>query len=50
MCFAVLEDQMIGPFILEGRLTGEAYLRFPQNDMLLLLEDVSLDKRSRMYF
>jgi len=25
---AVLDDQLIGPFILEGRLTGEAYLRF----------------------
>jgi len=27
---AVLDDQLIGPFILEGRLTGEAYLRFLQ--------------------
>jgi len=23
---AVLDDELIGPFILEGRLTGEAYL------------------------
>jgi len=27
---AVLDDQLIGPFILEGRLTGEVYLRFLQ--------------------
>ena len=27
---AVLDDQLIGPFILEGCLTGEAYLRFLQ--------------------
>jgi len=27
---AVLDDQLIGPFILEGHLTGEAYLRFLQ--------------------
>ena len=25
---AVQDDQLIGPFNLEGRLTGEAYLRF----------------------
>jgi len=25
---AVLDDQLIGPFILEGRFTGETYLRF----------------------
>jgi len=28
--FAVLDDQLIGPFMLEGRLRGEAYLRFLQ--------------------
>src|SRR5215469_13392489 len=47
---AVLDDQLIGPFILEGRLTGEAYLRFLQEELPQLLEDVPLDKRSRMYF
>jgi hypothetical protein len=30
---AVLDDQLIGPFILEGRLTGEAYLQFLQEDL-----------------
>ena len=43
---AVLDDQMIGPFILEG----EAYLRFLQEELPRILEDVPLNKRSRMYF
>ena len=30
---AVLNDQLIGPFILEGRLTGETYLRFLQEEL-----------------
>ena len=47
---AVLDDQLIGPFILEGRLAGEAYLRFLQEELLRLLEDVPLNKRGRMYF
>jgi len=47
---AVLDDQLIGPFILEGRLTGEAYLRFLQEELPRLLEDVPLNKRGRMYF
>ena len=47
---AVLDDQLIGHFILEGRLTGEAYLRFLQEELPRLLEDVPLNKRGRMYF
>ena len=47
---AVLDDQLIGPFILEGCLTGEAYLRFLQEELPQLFEDVPLDKQSRMYF
>ena len=47
---AVLDDQLIGPFILEGRLTGEAYLRFLQEELPRLLEDVPLSKRGRMLF
>ena len=39
---AVLDDQLIGPFILEGRLTREAYLRFLQKELPRLLEDVPL--------
>ena len=47
---AVLDDQLIGPFILEGRLTREAYLRFLQEELPRLLEYVPLNKRGRMYF
>ena len=47
---AVLDDQQIGPFILEGRVTGEACLRFMQEELPRLLEDVPLNKRGRMYF
>jgi hypothetical protein len=28
--FAVLDDQLVSPFILQGRLTGKTYLRFLQ--------------------
>ena len=48
--FAVLDDQLIGPFVLEGRLTGEVYLRFLQEELPRLLEDVPLSKRGHMYF
>ena len=47
---AVLYDQLIGPFILEGRLAGEVYLRFLLEELPRLLEDVPLNKRGRMYF
>jgi len=40
---AVLDDQLIGLLILEGRLTGEAYLRFLQEELPRLLEDVPLN-------
>jgi len=46
----VLDDQLISPFILEGCLTGEANLRFLQEELPRLLEDVPLNKRGRMYF
>ena len=46
---AVLDGQLIGPFILEGCLTGEAYLRFLQEKLPRLLEDVPLKKRGRIY-
>ena len=47
---AVLDDQLIGHFMMEGRLTREAYLRFLQEELARLLEDVHLNKRGRMYF
>ena len=46
----VLNDQLIGPFILEGHLTEEAYLTFLQEELPRLLEDVPLNKRGHMYF
>ena len=49
MCGAVLDDQLIGPFILEGCLTGEAYFRFLQEELPQLMEDVPLNKRGCMY-
>jgi hypothetical protein len=47
---AVLDDQLIGPLILEGRPTGEAYLRFLREELSRLLEDVPLNKRGRISF
>jgi len=47
---AVLDDQLTGPFMMEGRLTREAYLRFLQEELPRPLEDVPLNKRGRMYF
>jgi len=40
---AVLDDQLIGPFILEGRLTVEMYLTFLQEELPRILEDVPLN-------
>ena len=50
MWCAVLDYQLRGPFILEVRLTGEAYLRFLEEELPRLLEDVPVNKRGRMYF
>jgi len=47
---AVLNDQLIGPFILEGRLTGEVNLRFLQEELPRILEDVPLNKRGHINF
>ena len=46
---AVLDCQLIGPFILEGRLTGEAYLRYLQEELPRIFY-VFEKKRGRMYF
>ena len=40
---AVLDDQLIGTFILEGRLTGQVYLKFLQEELPRVLEDVPLN-------
>ena len=48
--FSVNEWCAIGPFMMGGRLTREAYLRFLQEELPRLLEDVHLNKRGRTYF
>ncbi|KAJ8891439.1 hypothetical protein PR048_003967 [Dryococelus australis] len=41
----VLHDQLIGPFIFPGRLTGELYLQLLHEELPLLLEDILLSVR-----
>jgi len=41
---ALLDDQLIGPLILEGRLTGEACRRFLQEELPRLMEEVPINK------
>jgi hypothetical protein len=46
----IVGDTLLGPHMLPARLTGELYLRFLDNDLPLLLEDISLDIRGRMWY
>jgi hypothetical protein len=46
----IIDDQVIGSFILEYRLIGQSYLAFLQNELTELLEDVPLATRVGMYF
>ena len=39
------DDMMIGPVILDKRITGQNYLDFPQNGLPEQLEDVPLETR-----
>ena len=48
--YAILDNQLIGPFFLEGHLTGEVYLKFLQEELPRHLEDVPSNKQGRMYF
>jgi hypothetical protein len=41
---------LIGPVILEDRMTGQNYLQFLQNELPEQLEDVHLATRIAMYF
>jgi hypothetical protein len=50
MCDVVLDNQLIGPFIFEGRLTGDTDLRFLQDELPSLLDDVPLATWLRKYF
>lgn len=42
------ESCLLGLIIYNKRLTGERYLDFLQNQLMKILEDVSLNVRSRM--
>lgn len=46
----MIDYQLIGPFVLENRLTGQSYLEFLQNEFFPLLEEVPLSKRMDMFF
>lgn len=46
----MIDNNLIGPFLLENRLTGDHYLRFLQNELQGLLEEIPLNIRIQMYF
>ena len=48
--FRMIDDMLIGPVILDDRMTGQNYLDFLQNDLPKQLEDVPLATRIAMYF
>lgn len=50
MWAGIVDERLIGPFILPDRMDGHQYLEFLQNDLPLLLEDVPLAVRARMWF
>ena len=45
----IINDMLIGPAIVEDRMTGGSYLYFLQNDVPEQLEDVPLETRCHMY-
>jgi len=45
----IINDMLIGPVIIEHRMTGDSYLHFLQNYLPEQLENVSLDTRRHMY-
>lgn len=46
----MVDNYLIGPFILEHRLTGDQYFNFLQNELQGLLEDVPLNIIMQMYY
>lgn len=46
----IVDDRLIGPFILPNRMDGLQYLHFLRNDLPVLLEDVPYAVRLRMWF
>ena len=45
----IINDMLIGPVIVEDRMTGDIYLHFLQHELPEQLEDVPLDTRRHMY-
>jgi len=46
----MIDDMLIGPVILDDRMTGKNCLDFLQNELPKQLEDVPLATRIAMYF
>ena len=46
----VLGNKLIGPFVIDNNLTGNAYEVFLRNELPSLLEDIPLMIRNQMYF
>lgn len=46
----MIDNQLIGPYILEHRVTGGNYLKFLNNEFIAVLENFPLAKRTEMYF
>lgn len=46
----ILGNRIIGPYIFNGRLNGESYLNFLQNELPVLLEDIPLETRAIMWY
>lgn len=46
----IIADHLIGTYFLPTRLNGDGYRRFLQHQLPAMLEDASLQIRSRMYF
>ena len=46
----MIDDMLIGPVILDDRMTGQNYVDFLQNELPKQLEDVPLATRIAMYF
>jgi hypothetical protein len=49
MWCGLINNQLLGPFILEGYLTADYYLHFLQDKLTLLLEDVPLQATLNMW-
>jgi len=45
----IIKDTLIGPAIVEDRMTGDSYLHLLQNDLPEQLENIPLETRLHMY-